>query len=78
MTINKAKWNNKILLQLNTYYESSQICNHCEYKNKKVKDLSVREWECPNCGNKNDRDINASLNIMWEGIKIYYKKKYSV
>ena len=74
----KAKWNNKILLQLNTYYESSQICNHCEYKNKKVKDLSVREWECPNCGNKNDRDINASLNIMWEGIKIYYKKKYSV
>ena len=74
----KCKWNNKKLIQLGSYYASSQICNTCGYKESKVKDLSVRKWECPRCGHIHDRDINASLNIVWEGITKYYKEIYSV
>ena len=67
----KSKWKGKICYQIDTYYPSSQICNRCNHINKEVKDLKVRIWECPNCTNINDRDLNASINIMWEGIKAY-------
>ena len=67
----KSKWKNKRFYQVETNYPSSQICNHCSYQNKKVKDLRIRNWECPKCNNQNDRDINASINIMWEGIRKY-------
>ena len=70
----KSKWQNKKVIELNKYYASSQICNHCGNKNKKVKDLRIREWECIKCKNINDRDINASLNIEYEGIMKYYKE----
>ena len=53
---------------------SSQICNVCDYKNKEVKYLSVRKWECPRCHNMHDRDINASINIMFEGAKLYMRE----
>ena len=66
----------KKIIQVNKQYASSQICNHCGSRNKEVKDLSIREWECRNCCNKNDRDINASLNIEYEGIIKYYKEQY--
>ena len=69
----KAIWNNKRLYQINTYYPSSQICSNCKTKNKDLKDLSIRKWECPNCNTIHDRDINASLNILDEGIKLYIK-----
>jgi len=67
----KSKWQGKICYQINTYYPSSQTCSRCGSINKSVKDLKVRKWECPNCTNVNNRDINASINIMWEGIKAY-------
>ena len=54
--------------------DSSQICNRCGYKESKVKDLSIRFWECKRCNNKNDRDINASLNIMYKGLERYIKE----
>jgi len=62
---------NKRLIQINRYYPSSQICSNCGYKNKKVKDLSIRKWKCEKCGYEHDRDYNASLNIMFEGLKKY-------
>ena len=65
------------ILQLNTYYPSSQICFHCDYKNNIIKNLNVREYECPNCHNKLDRDFNASVNIMFEGLKLYTKELLS-
>ncbi len=69
----KATWNNKKLIEVDRYYPSSQLCNVCNYKNKKVKDLSIRTWECPQCGLIHDRDLNAAINVMCEGLKIYIK-----
>ena len=73
----KCKWNFKKIIQISTYYASSQICTHCNYKNEKLKDLNVRSWKCPNCRNENDRDYNASINILNEGIIKYYKEQYT-
>ena len=69
---NKDKIEGKIYYKINTYYPSSQICSHCGYENSKLKDLSIREYNCPNCGSYNDRDINASLNILFVGLKLHY------
>ena len=74
----KTAWNSKRLMQIDTYFASSQICNHCGSKNKEVKDLSVRKWICPMCKSELDRDINASINILYEGLIKYYKEITSV
>ena len=68
----KCKINGKFYYKINTYYPSSQICSHCGYKNSEIKDLSIREYDCKECGVHNDRDINASLNILVEGLKLHY------
>ena len=68
----KCNIKGKLYYKINTYYPSSQICSHCGYKNSKLKDLSIREYDCPKCGSHNDRDINASLNILFEGLKLHY------
>ena len=70
----KADWLGKKVININKYFPSSQCCNRCDYKNEEVKDLSVRKWICPKCGFEHDRDINASVNIMFEGLKIYMKE----
>ena len=67
----KAKLLGKHYYQVDTYYPSSKICSHCYNKTEITNDLKVRMWKCENCGNTNDRDINASINIMFEGIKMH-------
>ena len=69
----KSKWKGKLLNKVDTFFPSSQICSKCGYKNKVVLDLSVREYECPNCHSYLDRDINAAENISPVGIKEYMK-----
>ena len=78
--IQKIKWKayllGKKVIQINRYFPSSQECSRCGYKNKEIKDLSIRKWECNKCNNLNDRDINASINIMFEGLKKYLIESY--
>ena len=48
------------------------------YMDKKYKDLKEREYRCNVCNNKEDRDVNASINIMFEGLKLYMKEVFSI
>lgn len=66
----KADWNGRTYIKIGRYVPSSQTCNVCGYVNKDTKDLSVREWICPKCGIKHDRDINAAINILNEGLRL--------
>jgi putative transposase len=66
----KADWNDRLIQQIDTYYPSSQLCNVCGYQNSETKDLSVREWICTECNTKHNRDINAAINILNEGLRL--------
>lgn len=60
----KCKWHDRKLIKAPKYYASSQLCSECGYKNKEVKSLSVREWQCKDCDTIHDRDFNASQNLL--------------
>lgn len=66
----KANWNDRQYVEIDTYYPSSQLCSNCGHQNSGVKDLSIRDWVCPECECHHDRDINASINILNEGLRI--------
>ena len=64
----KCKWEQKKFYQVSSYYASSQICSRCGHKEVKMKDLNKREYKCSECGLEIERDLNASINIMCEGL----------
>ena len=66
----KCRWYGREIWKVGRFYASSQTCSHCGYKNPRVKDLRVREWECPKCGKLHDRDVNAAMNILQEGRRV--------
>lgn len=68
----KARWYGRKLIKVSRYYPSSQLCNNCGYRNKKLKDYSIRSWKCPRCGSMHDRDYNASCNILDKGIELLF------
>ena len=56
-------------IKINTFYPSSKLCHCCGFKYKVLK-LEERFWTCPQCGTYLDRDENAAINILNEGLKI--------
>ena len=65
----KSEWNDRNYVQIDTFYPSSKTCSNCSYKLEELS-LNIREWNCPSCGQHHDRDINAAINILNEGLRI--------
>ena len=67
----KAEWYGKALIKVDRWYPSSKTCSGCGHLLTKAElPLQVRSWNCPSCLQSNDRDINASINILNEGLKL--------
>ena len=71
--INYIVIDSDINYQIYDYYPSSQTCSRCNNQDKKYKNLNERIYNCTKCYLKLDRDLNASINIMFEGLKMYIK-----
>ena len=67
----KVKWYNRKIIYVDRCYPSSKTCHNCGYINKQLK-LNDRQWVCPQCGAVIERDYNAALNILDEGLRILY------
>ena len=60
------------VVEVNRFFPSSQLCSDCGYRNTETKNLTIRKWTCPKCGNIHNRDRNASINIEREGSRIFF------
>ncbi|MGB3944551.1 MAG: RNA-guided endonuclease TnpB family protein [Methanothrix sp.] len=67
----KAAWGGKTFVKIGRWEPTSKTCSSCGYKNGEMP-LSVREWDCPECGAHHDRDINAAINIKAAGMNLLH------
>ncbi|WP_292257648.1 zinc ribbon domain-containing protein [Marinospirillum sp.] len=66
-TVHKAKEQGKHLIKIDQWFASSKTCSCCGHKLEELS-LKVRDWQCPACSVRHDRDINAALNIRAQGV----------
>ena len=69
----KSQWYGKRLIQIDRYCPTTKICCKCRHRAEQLP-LHIREWQCPQCATFHDRDTNAAINIMIEGVKTYIKE----
>lgn len=65
----KSAWHQKQLIVVDRWFPSSQTCYKCGYQNRAVKNLGIRYWTCPHCKTEHNRDVNAAVNILYEGME---------
>lgn len=70
----KSEENGTFIVKSDRYFPSSQLCSCCGFQNHNLK-LSDREWICPSCGTSHIRDLNASINLKNNAIKILMKRE---
>ena len=65
----KSDWYGREIIKVDKWFPSSQICSECGHNDGK-KMLEIRDWTCSVCHAHHDRDINASINILTEGLRL--------
>jgi putative transposase len=65
----KGQWYGRTLIKIDQWYPSSKTCHACKHVLDSLT-LDRREWVCPECGVVHDRDTNAALNILAEGLSV--------
>src|SRR5919199_2291980 len=65
----KCQWYGRTLVKIDRWFPSSKRCGNCGHVIDKLP-LDVREWDCPECGTRHDRDINASRSILAAGLAV--------
>ena len=59
----KAAWNGRQVVVVDRWFPSSKTCSDCGSYQQQMP-LRIREWACPDCGARHDRDVNAAKNIL--------------